>query len=584
VAAALVATAAAPPLVSAAIPVPPITDPFGGLGDLIGAPGDIASGLGATILQEALEWLLGGLQATITLELVKFLVHIELAVGHSLAQLTGPMIVIGGFFLIVGLITSIGDGYREVVAGTDTAPRVIGQAIFRVIGLALLLGSWFWIVPLAVDVANGMSGYVLSDDAVGSALRRSFGGQALLHLRFPLLALVTAVMLAFAILALVVLKFIIAIAFAALYIGGPALIGFAALPRVGNLPLAIATRGLLTLTIIPLLWTVVFAAWAGVSAGVFDAATGDGGGAIGALMGPGLFLAGLVVMLAVTKKVLAMATLGAGLSVPGANIARSAITTAVTRGLGAAKGTAAAGAATRGGERPSPAPSQPAGDGKGQAERGTARAPQPKPAPSRAFRELDTSSVRQRDERGRTTASRAAGASISLFGATRHGVFEQPRHVADDSWESVSRRIADRRSAAEPSAQEVTKAAGALPDIDRSGFGVLAKESLEQSPEAAGGIYRSNASRVVANRAKQLTPEQLEAGITLAAARPEVVNAALASNYRPWGHGYNEPASRSPYHPDLMDQHGGLERFREEFEGKRAARREKPADDEGLPF
>ena len=59
------------------------------------------------------------------------------------------MIVIGGFFLVVGLTTSIGDGYRDVVAGADTAPRVIGQAIFRVIGLAILLGSWFLLVPPA---------------------------------------------------------------------------------------------------------------------------------------------------------------------------------------------------------------------------------------------------------------------------------------------------------------------------------------------------------------------------------------------------------------------------------------------------
>ena len=132
------------------------------------------------MLQDALEWLLGGLNATITLGLVKYLVHVELAVGESLARATGPMIVVGGWFLVVGLITSIGDGYREIIAGTDTAARVIGGAIFRVIGLAILLGSWFWVVPLAVDVANGISGYVLDDGAMGSALRRTFAGEMLL--------------------------------------------------------------------------------------------------------------------------------------------------------------------------------------------------------------------------------------------------------------------------------------------------------------------------------------------------------------------------------------------------------------------
>jgi hypothetical protein len=581
--AALVASALAPSSASAGILGTPIPNPLDAVKGLIGVPGDVASKLGATVLQEALEWLLGGLKATVTLEFVKYLVHVELAVGESLAKLTGPMIVIGGFFLIVGLITSIGDGYREVVAGTDTAPRVIGQAIFRVIGLAMLLGSWFWMVPLAVDVANGMSGYVLSDDAVGSALRRTFAGEKLLQGGFPLLGLLTGVMLAFAILALVVLKFIIAIAFAALYLGGPALIGFAALPRVGNLPLAIATRGLLTLTIIPLLWTVVFAAWAGVNAGMFDTATGSGS-VIGGLMGPGLFLAGLVVMLGVTKKVLAMATFGVALSVPGAAIGRSAITIAVSRGLGAAtKGTAATEAADRRAAGPSEAAARHSLDSRLQEERPAVRSGQRTTTPARSFRKLDTSPTQQRPAGG-AVARRHASASISLFGATRHGVFEQPRHVRDDAWESVSQKVAQRRNAGEPSIQEALEAADALPDIDRSGFGVLAKESLEQRPESAGDIYRANAARVVANRAQQLTSEQREAGITLAAARPEVVSAALAPDYRAWGHGYEEPSPRSPYDEDLFDRQGGLEQFREKFECKPARAQDRPPDDEGLPF
>jgi hypothetical protein len=583
--AALVASALTPSSASAGILGTPIPNPVDAVKGLIGVPGDVASKLGATVLQEALEWLLGGLKATITLELVKFLVHIELAVGESLAKLTGPMIVIGGFFLIVGLITSIGDGYREVVAGTDTAPRVIGQAIFRVIGLAILLGSWFWIVPLAVEVANGMSGYVLSDEAVGNALRRTFAGEKLLQGGFPLLGLLTGIMLAFAILALVVLKFIIAIAFAALYLGGPALIGFAALPRVGNLPLAIATRGLLTLTIIPLLWTVVFAAWAGVNAGMLDTATG-GGSLIGGLMGPGLFLAGLVVMLGVTKRVLAMATFGVALSVPGAAIARSAITRGLSRGLeSAVKGAAAAGAASERAAEPSEATTRHPRESQHQEERKAVRSGRGTTKPAQPFRKLEVDDpIGARQKREGAAAKRAASASISLFGATRRGVFEQPRHVRDDAWESVSQKVAQRRRAGEPSVQEALAAADALPDIDRSGFGVLARESLEQRPESAGDIYRSNAARVVANRAQQLTPEQLEAGITLSAARPEVVSAALAPDCRSWGHGHEDSPDTGGYHPDLMDRHGGLERFRQEFEGRRADARDKPADDEGLPF
>jgi hypothetical protein len=574
----------APPSASAGIFGSPIPNPLDAVKGLIGVPGEVASQLGATVLQEALEWLLGGLKATITLGLVKFLVHIELAVGESLANLTAPIIVIGGFFLIVGLVTSIGDGYREVVAGTDTAPRVIGQAIFRVIGLALLLGSWFWLIPLAVDIANGMSGHVLGDEAIGTALRRTFASESLLQGGFPLLGLLTGIMLAFAILALVVLKFVIAIAFAALYLGGPALIGFSALPRVGNLPLAIATRGVLTLTIIPLVWTVVFAAWAGVNAGMFDSSSADGGGMVAGLMAPGLFLAGLVVMLGVTKKVLAMATLGVALSVPGAAVARSAVTMAVARGMGAAaKGTAVADAAGQ----PAPVPPEepavvPREGGAGPA---AGRPDGPRPEATRSFRKLDTAATHPRIEAERSSVRRQAGASISLFGANKHGVFEQPRHVRDDAWENVSRQIVARRSAGQPSVDEVLQAADRLPSIDRSGFGVLAKESLEQHSESAGEIYTSNATRVIAGRALQHSQDQREAGVTLAAARPEVVSAAFAPDYKAWGHGHEQTSASGPYDPRLMDQGGGLEQFRQDIGTERAAHgRPRREEDEGLPF
>jgi hypothetical protein len=584
---ALAASSLSPAPASAVIP-----NPVDAVKDLLGVPGDVASAFGADVLRDALAWLLGGLKATITLELVKFLVHVELAVGGSLARLTAPMIVIGGLFLVVGLITSIGDGYRDVVAGTDTAPRVMGQAIFRVIGLAILLGSWFWCVRLAVDVANGTSGYVLGDEAVGSALRRTFAAETLLSGSFPLLGLLTGIMLAFGMLALVVLKFVIAIAFAALYIGGPALIGIAALPRIGNLPLAIVARGLLTLTLIPLLWTVVFAGWAGVSAGMFDGATGDRGGAVEGLMGPGLFLAGLVVMLAATKKALAMATLGVALSVPGVGIARSVtrsvLASAVTRGVaGPASGGGASqdgglggdgerlptsGSTDRGQRQPAPRP----------AAWGSARAEPPR---SRTLRKLELGDPDDPHRaREPALARRAAAAAISLFGATRQGVFEQPGDVRADAWTDVSTAVSERRLVGEASAVEVAQAADALPQVDRSAFGMLARESLEQRAESSAEIFRANATRVVASRADQLDSRQREAGITLAAARPEVVNAALAPDYRAWGHGDDERSAESAYDTRLMDRQGGLERFRQETEGGQGGARKGHPDDEGLPF
>jgi hypothetical protein len=534
---------------------------------LIGGPGDVASAFGATVLQEALEWLLGGLKGTITLALVKYLVHVDLAVGQSLARLTGPMIVVGGFFLVVGLITSIGDGYREIVAGTDTAARVIGQAIFRAIGLAILLGSWFWIVPLATDVANGVSGYVLSDGATGSALRRTFASEWLLDRGFPLLGLLTGVMLAFAILLLVVLKFVIAIAFAALYVGGPALIGFAALPRIGNLPLAIATRGLLTLTAIPLIWTVVFAAWAGVSAGTFDTAAGDGG-VIGGLMGPGLFLAGLVVMLGVTKKVLAMATLGVGLAVPGAMIARSAVVATMTRRLGGALRSASVDAATtRASSEGLPTTSRARTDdgapGVGRpVPEASARA-----AAARPRRELQvTDRVVKPFGPEEVARHHSASAANAVLHVEPNGAFAVPHAVSHEAVADAAREVEYRRAEAAPSAEEVRQAGKLLTAADRTAFALAAEVASREEPIRAQRHFARAMSRQIA-AAPAIDSRERAAAITVASADPQVVRDAFAPTTRSFE--LDRPPSSHGYDPRLMDPSGGLDRFRDQLGAKR---------------
>ncbi|MDQ3768236.1 MAG: hypothetical protein M3370_01980, partial [Actinomycetota bacterium] len=320
--------------VNALAPAPASAGPFGvdlgpvddvteGIKDFaVGAGEAVATG-GASLLEDALEWLLGGFETVITVWLVKFLVTIHVPVGGQLQDTIVPLIVVGGFFLVVGMLASVANGYREIIAGTDTAPRVIGQAVFRVVGLALLMAAWPWVVPLAVEAANGMTSYVLSDAAVAEALRETYAAGKL----NPILWLLAVIFMAIAMLILIVMKFIIAIAFACLFVGGPALIGFAALPGVGPVALSMVTRGLVTLMAIPLAWTVVFVAWASVSGGMFDAF--DGGGVVGGVMGPGLFIAGLVIMLAVTKKLLSMASNGMPLGVPGGGMARTAVRAAV---------------------------------------------------------------------------------------------------------------------------------------------------------------------------------------------------------------------------------------------------------------
>jgi hypothetical protein len=596
----LTAGALDPTTAEAQIPLP---NPIDGVKSLLGGAADAVTGLGADVLREALEWLLGGLKAAITLELVKFLTTIELPVGGSLSEATGPVVVIGGFFLVVGLITSIGDGYREIIAGTDTATRVIGQAIFRVIGLALLLGSWFWLVPLAVDVANGMSGYVLSDGAVARALRRTFASESLLKAGFPLLGLLTGIFMAMAILVLVVLKFVIAIAFSCLYVGGPALIGFAALPRVGPLPLAIATRGLVTLTLIPLAWTVVFVAWAGVSAGTFDAATGAGSGVVSALMGPGLFLAGLVVMLAVTKKVLSMASFGLSPSIPGAGIVRGTLRsfinvaaakavvdaaspggTAVEDGAGGARAPAKSGPGERiRGDRPASPSNMQGTAGRGAKPKrrdlfGGAGVKSSRDEVSGQRQELRARvEEAEREEQARDANAIATG--------MRRGVWRS-REAPRTDYESLAQRVdelrtvwggaptvatqtagegdaagagtaqaPERRVWAGVPADRVREAGRTLPAGDRSGLAGAARAAVENhpgDPVAACREFRHAGTNQYAGR--EMSGEQREAVASVLAAPPERAWEAFRPDYErfQWRKPETGEPSTGGYDPDLF--------------------------------
>ena len=551
-----------------------VPNPIDAVKDLVGVPGDVAGELGATVLKEALEWLLGGIEAAITVALVKFLTHIDLPVGESLAQVTGPMIVIGGFFLVVGLITSIGDGYREIIAGTDTAPRVIGQAIFRVIGLALLLGAWYWVVPLAVDLANGMSGYVLSDNAVARALRRTFAAEELLGVGFPLLGLLTAIALAMSILILVVVKFVLAIAFACLYVGGPAFIGFAALPRVGALPLAIATRGLFTLTLIPLLWTIVFVAWAGVSAGMFETAAGDGKGVVGALMAPGLFLAGLVVMLAATKKVLSMATFGVRLAMPGGGIIRSAARSAI--GLAVARGVAGTASGSADAQSVADTPRH-VNDERHRVERAPVH-PGRTVTSQAQTRRLQVSSPHEVWSSRREAERANQQADASAIADVRNGVFRD-RSVPAAAAKAMSARVDELRAVwgGEVPRERLLDVESDLGIGDRAAAASAARWAMDTHPRDAEKA-RLEFQRTMQNAYAGLHMDSRarEAVETAAAANPQVVWERFSPAYQAYGEARGPIARgerdrpRHDYDPRLMDQRGGLEAFRREAQQRRA--------------
>lgn len=559
---------------------------LGGGGDTLG---DALAGAGAGLMKEILEFLIGDIQAVVTVKTVRFLTEINVSLGPTMQQLTGPMLVLGGLFLVVGLITSVGDGYREVAAGTDTAARVMGAAIFRVVGLAVLLGSWFWIVPLAIDVANGMSGYLLDDRAMQGALSKSFRASALLSIN-PLFALLIAVAVLMCTLVLLVLKFVIVIAFAILYLGGPVLLGLAALPRIGGIPLAIAVRGTLTLTLVPLVWAIVFAAWAGVAGGLTED-VGDAGDALQRVIsGPALFLAGVVIVLGVTKRLLALTVMGTALAVPGGGVVRSALSYAVGRGV--------AGAAVAGAAATAPAPGQLApadtplkGAGAAPSEAGTAGVGASRSRRTTFSRPLLAPSPIQREWAERTrhraateeTERQEDARDVQSVATLHRGVWQEPRPrnagereaMRDPiNHERMSDRVDELRTVwREVPPQRVAEAAADLPAGDRAGFAAAAKSAIESQPsnrERAWREFRDSGLTQYAGRV--VDDHQRDAIETLIASDPKTVWEALSSDYERYM--WREPRDQKPgtgYDPRLFDQRGGLSDFRrgESREGER---------------
>ena len=528
--------AAADPAPSSAVEL----NPFKGAKDLVsgvlGGPAKAIGSAGGSVFKEVLDFLIGDLQAVITLETIKFLTSVDLSIGPTLLAVTGPMIVVGGFFLVVGLITTVGDGYREVVAGTDTAPRVIGQAVFRVIGLALLLGSWFWLVPLAIDVANGMRDYVLSDAAVKEALSKSFRTQAILNAN-PLFALLLSVGLVLAMLGLIVLKFVIAIAFAMLYVGGPVLIGVAALPRIGNLPLSIAVRGVLTLMLVPLTWTVVFVAWAGVTGGLLEASEGAGDAVSKVMTGPALFLAGLVIMFGVTKKLLALAALGVPLSAPGSGLLRLAAARALGNGIGQAAGIAGnraredAGAASPGALDRTSGRAMPMSSGRQSPDFGSSGV--------KRFRTLpvteSSSTASLRSEENELRRERAAVSAVARVDP-RTGGF-RPREAPPEAGRAMVDRFEQTTSTwGDVPASRLGEARRSLGWGDRSGIGSAAAAAVEQFPEDDERRRAHFRHAMAAQYAgKHMDPLTRESIIAAGAAEPKAVLEVFGRDYEAFG-------------------------------------------------
>ena len=329
---AAMSVSAARPSDASALNLNPLTLLGKGVETVFGGVAGAASNAVVDGFSKLLQWMFAGLATTIDVVFIKFVTEIQLEFTDSLQAVVGPSLVIGGFLLIMGLFASSLRAMAAVTMGTDKVGRAFGGVAFKVGTLMILIASWFTLLPLAVDIANGLSGYVRSDQAVKDALAQTFqvgGGAAAAGVAScagtgvgcvvtPALFLVLLLMLVFTIVAVLIMKYVLMFMFAVEYVGGPVLLGAGAFPGIGEAALNMLARIVLVSMAIPLAWTIVFAAWAGVLAGLVDAPESLGAGVIRIINGPGLLLAANIVLLGVTRALTKLASpLSAPLSIPG---------------------------------------------------------------------------------------------------------------------------------------------------------------------------------------------------------------------------------------------------------------------------
>jgi hypothetical protein len=298
-----------------------------------------AEGIAGEVVKQfanLMEYLFGGLLSTITLGFVKFLVTIDLDFSGSLTAVVGPMYVIGAFFLMVGLMVASIQAMHAVASGRDTAQHAFSLVGFKICLLALVMGAWHTILPFMASLANGLSNMVLNDHAVELALQKSFlvtgaGGAVAAGAGVascattgvgcvitPVILLLLLLLLAITVVTVLIMKYVLAFGFAVAYVGGPVAIGAGGIPGVGEPALNTLVRSVCVFMLIPLVWCICFATWAGVMASTIDKPRDVGDALLQVVNGPGMFVAAMLVLLGVTRKLLQMSMpLGAPLGLPG---------------------------------------------------------------------------------------------------------------------------------------------------------------------------------------------------------------------------------------------------------------------------
>src|SRR4029079_9204616 len=242
------------------------------------AVGGVVGGAATSGFREILEALFGGLEAKITLALLRWLVTVPDFAGGDVAGLARTTTAIAfGLLGAVMTLATIRYWLSGLSGGAGGAEAIDG--LTRTVTAALVIVLWPWLFARAAGLANAASGALLASPGVADDLARLVRAAIVAHFTLApvgwLISIIVALAGTLMLLGLVLLKVVLGASTALLFVAMPlaaVLWPIAETAWVARL----AARGLMVCLLTPLCWVVVFAAFAavGVDALSFD---GDGG-------------------------------------------------------------------------------------------------------------------------------------------------------------------------------------------------------------------------------------------------------------------------------------------------------------------
>ena len=259
---------------------------------------------------------------------------IDLDFSGSLTAVVGPMYVIGAFFLMIGLMVASIQAMHAVASGRDTAQHAFSLVGFKICLLALRHGRLAHHLAVhgvagerpeqhgaqrprcRAGLAEELLGYRPASFAGAGAASCATTGVGCVVT--PVILLILLLLLAITVVTVLIMKYVLAFGFAVAFVGGPVAIGAGGIPGVGEPALNMLVRSVCVFMLIPLVWCICFATWAGVMASTIDKPRDVGDALLQVVNGPGMFVAAMLVLLGVTRKLLQMSMpLGAPIGLPG---------------------------------------------------------------------------------------------------------------------------------------------------------------------------------------------------------------------------------------------------------------------------